>query len=163
MEETKGILKHNASAESANKKRTRLVWDEDNLTTNENEVSFTMKIDEPPTPYHYYEDEEEDIDGQNPSDGKDLSPSEPTEVEESDNATGNTGANSSSLKWSELEDKLHKAKEEEDSAMDSDGPVLLSKEDKFEKQRKQHYNEFQMVKKMKDEVAEKKSAKMEES
>eukprot|EP01133_Synstelium_polycarpum_P003615 gene3615-4143_t len=47
------------SSTTTTAQKRRIVWDEENLTINELQKSSTMKIDEPKTPYHYYESEEE--------------------------------------------------------------------------------------------------------
>ncbi|KNC52330.1 uncharacterized protein AMSG_08298 [Thecamonas trahens ATCC 50062] len=62
---TKGILKreHGDEAganEGCNKKRKGIVWDEENLAYNEENKSATMKIEEPDTPYHNYNMEDDD-------------------------------------------------------------------------------------------------------
>ncbi|EGC29092.1 hypothetical protein DICPUDRAFT_96028 [Dictyostelium purpureum] len=54
---TKGILKN--KNEKPPPKKNRIAWDEENLNFNDMNKSATMKIDEPKTPYHYYESEEE--------------------------------------------------------------------------------------------------------
>lgn len=41
----------------------RIVWDEDNLLLTESQKSATMKIDEPKTPYHYYDSDQEEAEG----------------------------------------------------------------------------------------------------
>lgn len=37
------------------------MWDEQNLALTESQKSSTMKIDEPKTPYHYYDSSEDGI------------------------------------------------------------------------------------------------------
>ncbi|KAF9356156.1 hypothetical protein BGX26_005667 [Mortierella sp. AD094] len=53
----KGILKRPASRQQHDERAPRLKWDEENLTITEAQKDSTMKIDEPKTPYVYYDHE----------------------------------------------------------------------------------------------------------
>ncbi|KAF9168872.1 hypothetical protein BGX21_002403 [Mortierella sp. AD011] len=53
----KGILKRPASRQQHDERFPRLKWDEENLTITEAQKDSTMKIDEPKTPYVYYDQE----------------------------------------------------------------------------------------------------------
>eukprot|EP01112_Ceratiomyxa_fruticulosa_P010132 TRINITY_DN2672_c0_g5_i2.p1 TRINITY_DN2672_c0_g5~~TRINITY_DN2672_c0_g5_i2.p1 ORF type:complete len:319 (+),score=105.89 TRINITY_DN2672_c0_g5_i2:570-1526(+) len=55
----KGILKN---PYNSSRKRRVISFDEENLNYNEENKSATMKINEPKTPYHYYDSEEEEVD-----------------------------------------------------------------------------------------------------
>jgi len=116
------ILKRNGKT-----KRTRLVWDEDNLNLNELQKSSTMKITEPKTPYNraynYKEDEDDPEGGLIPH-----SPEETTAAVE--NLTN---------RWSELHTAMERVSKNEDANSVAQNPLCFE----FASQRKSHYNEYQ--------------------
>ncbi|PRP79629.1 protein phosphatase inhibitor 2 [Planoprotostelium fungivorum] len=121
--EPKSILKK----DDTKKKRTRIVWDEDNLATNESEKSATMKIDEPDTPFN------------------------PAKYDDEGEENGTTSGKK--LAWDKLEEALSKAKEQEEVAGEELPPTKdeVRKVD-FEKHRKEHYQEFLTKKMLEDQT-----------
>jgi len=141
---TKSNFKKNT--EQGNK-RSRIVWDELNLITNEANKSSTMKIDEPKTPFNrdYIEDEEGEFHSQSPR-----------------------GSPSKGIQWNDLESSLNRVSREEEkvdqetsSASERDEEISSrsdteddseeeSKKTIFKSKRKDHYNEFQAMKQWKN-------------
>jgi len=164
----KGILKKHR--EPARKKR--IVWDEQNLAETESQKSATMKIDEPKTPYNYYdssgeEDEEsaasralqlEDAVGKlfpktsiattydSDSSGKESGDGG-TEGTESDEGTKDDKGGSFKPETKNLNTSnwgvMWRDSSSDESGKDSKDPETRRK---FAEKRKGHYNEFQILK-----------------
>ncbi|OQR99125.1 hypothetical protein ACHHYP_07236 [Achlya hypogyna] len=140
----------------AGKSKPRIQWDEATIALHDLDRGTRMKINEPNTPYHYYEGEEDhgsgapvaitdiamqlhDADPANALQAKHHTPASPAR----------SASNGSELKWDELEKKLKVQEKKSDwdsgnSSGEDDVPKSAKKD--FSKKRKQHYNEFEMMK-----------------
>eukprot|EP00026_Physarum_polycephalum_P012045 Phypoly_transcript_12311.p1 GENE.Phypoly_transcript_12311~~Phypoly_transcript_12311.p1 ORF type:complete len:268 (+),score=61.57 Phypoly_transcript_12311:34-837(+) len=143
----KSILKK--SREPARKKR--IVWDEQNIALTEREKCSTMKIDEPKTPYHYYDSSEDDEEmaatrareleaavgkmatfTENP-----LSPNFPFLPHTTSDDSESSGKESG-VEWAESDES---GKEESAESRKH-----------FNEKRKNHYNEYEMMKKLREKL-----------
>jgi len=140
------------------KKRVRIRWDEDNLQHNEENKSATQKIDEPKTPYlPPIELEEAEDGGMSPCA---LDSDVDLDMEEQ---SGQSGGSTERQKERELPEseplsipKGSEADEEvpRDYSSAYTPPNVDASEWKrrsFEEHRKMHYNEFQVLKKAREE------------
>jgi len=144
--------------------RTRIVWDEVNLITNESQKSSTMKIDEPKTPFHkgpLLLDEEEDAVTFSNKVQQEISQS----PEESANHVG--------ISWNDLESAMEKVAQKEKVEMttlcssltdtnsdqeDSNSRTESSSEseNEFKEMRKDHYNEYKALIRWREKMKQKK-------
>jgi len=144
--------------------RTRIVWDEVNLITNESQKSSTMKIDEPKTPFHkgplLLDDEEDAVI---------LSNKAQQEISQSPEE----GANHVGISWNDLESAMEKVAQKEkvemttlDSSLtdtnsdqeDSNSRTESSSEseNEFKEMRKDHYNEYKALIRWREKMKQKK-------
>lgn len=148
-----GILKK--SREPARKKR--IVWDEDNIAFTESQKSSTMKIDEPKTPYHYYDSSEDDEEKTAtraraleaavgkmvpfPDSHEPLSPMAPHNFplipQPASSDDSESSGKESGVDWAESDE----------SGKDEDSTETRKE---FNDKRRQHYNEYEMMKKLRE-------------
>jgi len=161
----KGILRR--QREPARTKR--IVWDEQNIAQTEREKSSTMKIDEPKTPYHYYDSSEEDDEehaasraqqledavGQSfsrfhtddsDSSGKESGDGGVEWTESDESGKENEGFGLGSF-YNDVKTGVMFAPDSDDSGKDDKDPESRKK---FAEKRKQHYNEYQMLRRMRE-------------
>jgi protein phosphatase inhibitor 2 len=143
-------------------------WDEETIALHDLDRGTRMKINEPNTPYHYY-DQEADMDSPTPPSigisaiSMQLHDANPQNYPSNDTrflVTGHapvsparSATNGSELNWEELEKKL---KDEEEQAASNvsecdDGDLASSvgndkRSKSFASKRKQHYNEYERMK-----------------
>ncbi|KAF9924198.1 hypothetical protein FBU30_005793 [Linnemannia zychae] len=145
---TKGILKRPAAHSAHEERAPRLKWDEENLTTTEAQKDSTMKVDEPKTPYVYYDPHQDkvinidDIDAllldeqKHPSMLKTFST--PSDMEgiayDGGDRVGNVGNGENSDEWEESNDE------------DVELPSKKMDHGKFAKMRAEHYQMKQALK-----------------
>ncbi|KDO23791.1 hypothetical protein SPRG_11221 [Saprolegnia parasitica CBS 223.65] len=133
--------------------KPRIQWDEETIALHDLDRGTRMKINEPNTPYHYYEAEEDhgsaipavmtDVTLQlHNADPVHAGPSKPASL--APISPARSASNGSELKWDELETKLKV--QEKRSEWDSDSDSASPKKKDFSKKRKQHYNEYEMMK-----------------
>lgn len=140
------------------KKRVRIRWDEDNLQYNEENKSATQKIDEPKTPYLPPIELEEVEEGR-------MSPCALDSDVDMDEQSGQSDRSAERQKERELPEslpvsipKVSEADEEVEVSRDYSSaftpPNAEASEWKrrsFEQHRKMHYDEFQVLKKAREE------------
>eukprot|EP01111_Echinosteliopsis_oligospora_P010174 TRINITY_DN3112_c0_g1_i2.p1 TRINITY_DN3112_c0_g1~~TRINITY_DN3112_c0_g1_i2.p1 ORF type:complete len:148 (-),score=40.36 TRINITY_DN3112_c0_g1_i2:100-543(-) len=104
-----------------------------------------MKIDEPKTPYHYYDSsEEEENESKHSKNWQELEDAvqhmHPSDQQLDDDEQPE-------YEFSEV--GFNRSSESEDSGVDDNSPEKVVQRKQFAEKRKQHYNEFEMVRKMK--------------
>jgi protein phosphatase inhibitor 2 len=192
----KGILKK--TREPARKKR--IVWDEQNIALTESQKCSTMKIDEPKTPYHYYDSSEDDeemaatraraledaVGKMVPEfkQGTSLSPIAPHNFPLLPHATSDDSESSgkeSGVEWAESDEsgkdedseaKQHRyvhtepmwgvAWKEGGDSSDSDHNKDPETRRQFAEKRRSHYNEYEMMKKLREQLKMKMKTKQDE-
>ncbi|OQR98290.1 hypothetical protein THRCLA_06758 [Thraustotheca clavata] len=129
----------------------RITWDEETIALHDLDRGTRMKINEPNTPYHYYEAEEDHGSGI-PVAMTDVHvqmhnaahPEPPKPHPIFPVSPARSASNGNELKWDELESKLKDQEKRSEWDTDSDTEEKVDKE--FTKKRKQHYNEYEMMK-----------------
>mmetsp|Transcript_16955 Transcript_16955/g.23500 ORF Transcript_16955/g.23500 Transcript_16955/m.23500 type:complete len:144 (+) Transcript_16955:75-506(+) len=114
-----------ASSSQPKKKKGGVKWDEENLMVCESEKSATMKIDEPKTPYNQYQ------------------MSEDAEVVE---ALEGDLTDQLAQEMTDAADSEKKETSKPKFAVEEEGEEEKAKKKEFDKKRKAHYNEFEMIK-----------------
>eukprot|EP01103_Thecamoeba_quadrilineata_P008410 TRINITY_DN18156_c0_g1_i1.p1 TRINITY_DN18156_c0_g1~~TRINITY_DN18156_c0_g1_i1.p1 ORF type:complete len:165 (-),score=54.30 TRINITY_DN18156_c0_g1_i1:28-498(-) len=142
----KPILKTSPTPPAAVSPRKHLTFDEENLVHNEETKSATMKIDEPPTPYHYYnqdDDKEEEANNQKTADENPQIQRQTSfsKIENSDLAQN----------WTSFQDSMEQLKENQSSHNGLSPRDHEKDESDFEAKRKQHYDEYKTLQKIRNE------------
>lgn len=127
----------NTSNNNRRRGRVSIKWDEDAILEHNKERGTRQKIDEPPTPFRY---------------GSDSDPT--SEPEENDhkgmeicNASGPPGEEIKH-QWNELEAKLNYLSAESKCSMNNNEKQNITT-DSFKNKRSAHYNEFKVLKTVK--------------
>ncbi|KAF9111986.1 hypothetical protein BGX27_004167 [Mortierella sp. AM989] len=147
----KGILKRPASRQQ-HERTPRLKWDEENLTITEAQKDSTMKIDEPKTPYVYYDhdlDKVMDVDDAFSLDSeKKKRDAQAHALLANSSMQGIQNGNGKEVEQDEEEEEEEEDEEEPEEWQDSDGEDDEDEEDetpkkvdhdKFAKMRAEHY------------------------
>ena len=119
------------------KKKAKIVWDEENLLYNETHRTATMKIDEPPTPYNR---DYASSDNDESSQGEELSDKSGKKENFFDDVANKLETNDTTPKFKILEQEMSEDEKKQ--------------KEEFKEKRKKHYNEFEAVKKWREQSDE---------